>query len=584
VHPFSRSDKARRSQADKKIARLVCDPGKPRDNGASRIRASEEGQAPRHFPSRAVRPLAIDDSERRPLRCSIPVPFPGAFPLPGKLKDEPLDVTIRLRASMHKTRSTFDRLGRLSLRDRQYLTRSEFQSTVLPSPADVELVHAFAKRFGLSVIASSAAGRSLQVRGSTQDIANAFGVCLELYEFPHGQYRSHRGQLLLPADLLPAVESVSGLENRRQSEPLCTRGNSQTIAASYPTEIAHRYGFPSNLSGKGECIGILQFGGGIAPVDLTRYFLQLHGTVPDLRFQNLTATNQPNVNSKHDKEVALDIELAGALAPGARIVTYFSTNDEKGWVDALTRAIHDDENRPSILSISWGATEDWWRTETVVTLTQLFQEAAGLGITICAASGDEGCAMDAQGHCRVTFPASSPFVLACGGTSFKPDGREVVWNVRNDSASGGGISDFHPRPYWQPQLASTVSSVVPCRRNPNFDGRGLPDVSGPADHLFDLYVGGRHHYGAGGTSAVAPFWSALVARVNEGLRERGLPRVGYLNPLLYQESSLQKTFHEITSGHNDPFGNRGYRARTGWDPCTGWGTPDGQRLLEELVK
>jgi kumamolisin len=348
-------------------------------------------------------------------------------------------------------------------------------------------------------------------------------------------------------------------------------------------QMSERYRFPRGLSGKGESIGILTFGGAVSPSDLARYFHQQIGRVPDLRFESVGANDLPNQDSRYDTEVTLDIQLAGGLAPGALIVTYFAPNNEHGWVDALDRAIHDERNHPSVLSISWGATEDLWQRATLHTLNDLFREAAGRGITICAASGDDGCAQDSAGYCRVTFPASSPFVLACGGTSAAADHREVVWNIRNQSASGGGISDVLPRPDWQSPV-SVLRTPVPRRRNPSFDGRQLPDVAGLASHAYAVYVGGRYQNRIGGTSAVAPIWSALVARLNEGLRSRGLPRVGHLHPLLYQDRSIQETFSDITSGHNDPFGKNGYQAGLGWNPCTGWGTPNGADLLRALAK
>jgi kumamolisin len=348
-------------------------------------------------------------------------------------------------------------------------------------------------------------------------------------------------------------------------------------------QLTDRYSFPRGLTGHGECIGILAFGGGVAHSDLTRYFLQQTGSVPELRFQNATSTNRPNVNSEHDCELALDIQSAAVLAPRAKIVTYFSSRDEKGWIDTLTRAIHDEENRPSVLSISWGATEDCWGKHTLHVLNELFEDAASLGITVCAASGDAGCSSDSDGNCRVTFPASSPFVLACGGTSDEAGGCEVVWNERNQSASGGGISDRVKRPNWQPPNSSHESSFVPSRRDPEFDGRRLPDVSGLASRSYSVYVGGRYQNGVGGTSAVAPLWSALVARLNEGLKNAGLPSTGCFHPLLYNVRILQDTFTQITRGHNDPFGGRGYEAHPGWNPCCGWGTPNGERLLAALL-
>jgi kumamolisin len=498
-----------------------------------------------------------------------------------------LDVTIRLRVSADHAYSravmslSAEELGSRPLRNRRYLSRSEFREFYCASPADIESISTFANEFGLFITGASGARRTIGLRGAICDIERAFGTIPRFCESPSGRCHGRQGKMFLPAEALPIVEGVFGLENFRQSKPFhSVRGDPlRTSCASAIERIADHYHFPRNLSGKGECIGILAFGGGIAPSDLHRYFRELHGNVPDLRFEGPTSGNQPNLNSQHDRELALDIEIAGALAPGARIVIYFATNDEKGWIDALSRAIHDDENKPSVLSISWGALENWWRNDTITVLSQLFEEAATLGITICAASGDDGCAMDGHGHCRVTFPASSPLVLACGGSSLLADGEEVVWNVRNKSASGGGISDMLNRPDWQPPRAP---SPAPSRHNPNFDGRQLPDVAGVASMNFSVYVGGSYHNGAGGTSAVAPLWSALVARLNEGLKQRGVPRLGYFNPLLYKDRLIQNTFRDIAIGHNDPFGRKGYEAGSGWDPCTGWGSPNGERLLEAL--
>lgn len=353
-------------------------------------------------------------------------------------------------------------------------------------------------------------------------------------------------------------------------------------AWSSAAEIAKRYRFPRDLTGKGECIAILVFGGAPCFSDFVHFFEQHIGAVPDLRFENVTSTNPSHLNSRQDVETALDIQIAGALAPGARIVAYFSTNDEKGWVDTVFRAIHDDENRPTVLSISWGATEDSWSVDAIQTLNKMFEDAAALGITVCAASGDEGCAMDLDGHCRVTFPASSPFVLACGGTSPATEEREVVWTVKNANASGGGISDRIARPRWQPPPSQVLLPPIPSRRNPAFDGRQLPDVSGIASDFYTAYVGGAYRNGAAGTSAVAPVWSALIARLNQGLRVHGLPRIGYFHPVLYTSRSVQQSFRSVVTGHNDPFGDNGYHARPGWNFCTGWGSPDGTALFEAL--
>jgi kumamolisin len=285
----------------------------------------------------------------------------------------------------------------------------------------------------------------------------------------------------------------------------------------------------------------------------------------------------------------LDIEVAASLAPEAKIVVYFAQFTEQGWVQAITTAIHDRQHRPSVLSISWGFTEgqDIWTSQAVRAVNQAFQSAALLGVTVCCASGDDGSEDQlADGHAHVDFPASSPYVLACGGTSLHLSGQAVtgesVWNdgprTSGGGAGGGGISSMNAVPPWQ--HGHVPQSVNPGHRS----GRGVPDVAGNADGNsgYTILVDGQVATNVGGTSAVAPLWAGLIARINQGL---GKP-VGYLNPLLYGKLSQTGAFHDITVGNNDPTNGLigGYAAGAGWDPCTGWGSPDGTLLLEVLSK
>jgi len=314
---------------------------------------------------------------------------------------------------------------------------------------------------------------------------------------------------------------------------------------------------------------------------LKTYFTQLGVAPPEISFESGGGTNKPNQDQKADLEVALDIELAGALASGAHFVVYFSSNDEKGWVDVLCEAIHN--SNLTVLSISWGATESEWGKDTIRALNELLEDARKFGITICVASGDDGCATDDSGRARVEFPASSPVVLACGGTAFDLE-KEIVWNEGTGLASGGGISDRVPRPQWQPtRKAARQQPPLPARINPHFDGRLVPDVAALAESCYSVYVNGRYLNGVGGTSAVPPIWAALVARLNQGLRERNLPRLGCFNELLYSTPSIQQTLNDITDGSNGTNGVPGYRASKGWDHCTGWGSPNGTKLLRELL-
>jgi kumamolisin len=319
--------------------------------------------------------------------------------------------------------------------------------------------------------------------------------------------------------------------------------------------------------------------------------------------------NDPNdpaipIRDRADPEVMLDIEVAGAVAPGARLVVYFAQFTERGWVEAITKAVHDEVNRPSVISISWGFAE--FEDAGTVTFTpqvmedinRTLREAALLGVTVIVAAGDDGsCDGVLDGNVHVDFPSSSPFVLACGGTTlFTQNGRitdEVVWGdgIRADSdqdrlphgSTGGGVSEHFDLPPWQ----QGNGIEVPPSASTNFAGRGVPDVAAVADGRtgYTIRVFGQDVTGEGGTSAVAPLWAGLIARINQQLAQMpGAKAVGYFNPLLYQKLGPTSAFNDITRGSNDAHGDLGaYSAGPGWDPCTGWGSPNGVNLLLALT-
>jgi kumamolisin len=527
-------------------------------------------------------------SERKPLRGSGRALAPGAHGTGERVPDEAIEITVRLRRKLAPqlpfpaTLLNAEEIGAMRLKERKYVGREEYAALCGASPADLEMVRAFAERFHLVEAGSSAGGRSLRFRGSVGQMNEAFGTMLETYRYPYGTYRGRLGELYVPNEVAPIIEGVFGLDNRRQSRPFATPAVPPNMGNPSLLEILRRYSFPQEFTGRNECIAILEFGGGIAPNDLTTFFQQLGTSTPNILFQSVNSFNNPNVDAPADSEVALDLEVAGGLAPNATLVAYFATNDEKGWVDGLTAAVHDNINKPTIVSISWGAIESWWEEDKIATITQLFEDAAYLGITTCAASGDSGCDSDANAQVRVAFPASSSLVLACGGSAIGPDRSEIVWNEGFDNATGGGISDRVSRPNWQAPTGGAAASSLPPRINANFDGRGLPDVAGLASRLYTIYVHGAYVNAVGGTSAVAPLWAALVARLNEGLQRQGVNRLGYFTPLLYRSAALQATFTDIKDGNNSPNGTGGYAATSGWDSCTGWGSPNANLLLRTL--
>jgi kumamolisin len=337
------------------------------------------------------------------------------------------------------------------------------------------------------------------------------------------------------------------------------------------------YNYPMTNGGAGQTIGIIELGGGYSSSDLDTYFTGLGLQTPSVTAVSVDgAQNQPvgDPNSA-DGEVLLDIEVVGSIVPQANMVVYFAPNTDQGFLDAITTAIHDTVHAPTVVSISWGGAESTWTSQSLTAYDQAFQDAGMLGVSVCVASGDDGSEDNVtDGLAHVDFPASSPNVLACGGTTIQSSNgqitSEVVWNAGpGNGASGGGVSEVFPLPSYQ------SNAGVPVSVNPSqFQGRGVPDVAGDADPAsgYQIYVDGTSGV-FGGTSAVAPLWAALIALLNA---QSGNP-LGFLNPALYADVPGTSAVNDIVSG-----GNGAYQAGPGWDPCTGLGSPNGGQLLTVL--
>ena len=515
----------------------------------------------------------IPGSERSPLS--------GATPLSEATPDERLEVTVRLRP-----KGTPNASQEGSTRDdkppahRQYLSREEYAAHYGADPQDIAKITAFAGAHQLVVVESNAARRSVVLSGTVTAFNAAFGVRLQQYEHANGTYRGRTGSISVPANLTGIVEGVFGLDDRSQADPhfqrLHPEGEVATRAANTsftPPQLASLYRFPTGLDGSGQCIGIVELGGGFRPGDLKTYFTSLGLPVPTVKAIRVDGgRNHPTNASSADGEVMLDIEVAAGVAPRALIVVYFAPNTNQGFLDAITTAVHDAVHKPSVISISWGSSESNWTAQGMTQFDQAFQAAAAMGVTVCCAAGDNGSSDGvADGNLHVDFPASSPFALGCGGTNLTATGQtiasEVVWNSSpTSSATGGGISSFFALPSYQ-----SNAKVPPAV---GAGGRGVPDVAGDADPTsgYQVRVDGQNLV-FGGTSAVAPLWAGLIALMNQKL---GHP-VGFLNPLLYGSLSGRGLFNDVVAGNNG-----GYSAAPGWDPCTGWGSPIGTSLLQAL--
>jgi kumamolisin len=504
-------------------------------------------------------------------RRAAPRSRPAGSPAPGA----PVEVTLVLR-----------RRGPLPSPAAAPLTREQLAATAGADPADVEVVRDALAEAGVEVTAVDAASRRVQARGDVAGLERLFGTSLELVESPAPAgtgtvtHRQRTGDLSLPGPLAGVVVAVLGLDDRPQGRarfrPAVAPDSSFT-----PLELGAVYRFPSDTSGAGQTLAVIELGGGYTEADLTAYWSQIGLADPP----SVTAVgvdggaNAPEGDpSGADGEVLLDIEVAGALAPGADLVVYFAPNTDRGFLDALATAVHADPT-PAAVSISWGQSEDEWTAQARSAMDDAMADADALGVTVSVASGDDGSTDNAtDGGAHVDFPASSPHALGCGGTTLRADPAtgavrsETVWfSGPGRGGTGGGVSDDFPVPTWQ------ASAGVPEHADTGQPGRGVPDVAAVADPAtgYEVRVDGRDTV-IGGTSAVAPLWAALVCRLAEALGR--LP--GPLHPQLYAGVAPGRAvsgMRDVTAGSNGA-----YAAGPGWDPCTGLGVPDGEALLARL--
>ncbi len=524
----------------------------------------------------------------------IALPGSGKAPHLSAVGQQPAPSSKKITVTVIVKRKT--PLKAANANGKERLTRAQYRQRHGADPNAVKLVRTFAKEYSLAAAPPNLDRRTIELTGTIAAMQKAFGVTLAHTTQQGVTYRIREGSITLPAALVGPVVAVLGLDNRPQAQPhfrifgqagdtttkhLQAEGFAKPHAGapgiSYtPPQVAQLYQFPANASGAGQTIGIIELGGGYKTADLAAYFKSLGQKTPTVSAVLVDGgKNSPTTANSADGEVMLDIEVAASVAPGAAIVVYFTPNTDQGFIDAISTAVHDTKNNPSVISISWGAAESNWTTQSINALDAACQSAAALGITITVATGDDGSTDGVTGgQNHVDFPASSPHVLACGGTSLQGSGStissESVWNdlSTNNGATGGGVSNVFPLPSWQ------SNSNVP-KPTTSTGGRGTPDVAGDADPAtgYNIRVDGQNMV-IGGTSAVAPLWAGLIAVANA---QNGTS-AGFIQPAIYAAKG-KAAFNDITSGTNYSGTPVGFKAGPGWDPCSGLGSPIATKLI-----
>jgi kumamolisin len=474
----------------------------------------------------------------------------------------------------------------------------EFAEKFGSNPADADAVKQELEKYGLHVYDVSPATSSVRVSGTVEQVEKAFDVDLATYENgDQGEFRGRSGVIRLPADLAGIVTGVFGLDDRRMARRKAAAHDS--AAPLTPPDLESRYDFPAG-DAAGQSIAIAEFGGSYVNSDVQAFCQKYNRAVPTVtpvpvgypiltiaQIEQLPKQQQENI-LEDSVEVMMDVEIVAALCPASAISVYFAPFSQRGWIDLLN-AVHSAAPKPVALSISWGLAEDApdWSASAIKEINRRLHAAALMGITVCAASGDDGAGDQLNdGRAHVNFPASSPYVLSVGGTMLtsSPAAEVVWWQAPGDRAggggsTGGGVSTVFPRPTWQKVTVASLNAGA-------IDGRVVPDVAALAGApLYDLIFLGRDSPN-GGTSAATPLWAALLARIAAGLPTAHQHR--FLTPLLYRDGATGQPLGsvaciDITSGNNaSPGLAHGYVASNGFDAVSGWGIPDGNSLQEAL--
>jgi kumamolisin len=535
-----------------------------------------------------VIPPSQSDTRRVPLQGTESNPIAEAMPAGPVPSREQVQVTVFLKPATP--------LSPGEAAGVQRLTSAQYATKFGADPESLAKVSAFAEANGLRVVESDRVKRRVILAGTASAVAKAFGTQLHSFTLSTGQtFHTTVAPATVPANLAPDIDAVLGLDTRPVFSPHFMVSHAATGQGRffYPQQIASLYDFPPDATGAGQTIAILELGGGFVQKDLDEYFRSLR-----LRSPKVTAISVGNVSNSPtsdadwakesedqkaknpDNEVALDIDVAGVVANGADIAVYFTDATAQGFMNGLLDTIHAQPS-PSAISISWGGPEDTLSVQFLNAMSSALFDAERLGITVVAASGDKGSwdgAVDGKGapdkKLHVDFPASSPYVLACGGTTLMSTGNkiasETVWHNPTQAATGGGVSVEWARPAWQ------ASAGIPSNPSGGI-GRGVPDVAGDADAETGYVISLHGKYSlTGGTSAVAPLWAGLIAIFDQKLGSR----LGFVNDKLYAMGS--QGFHSIVLGNNDVAGLGAYSAHPGWNACTGLGSPDASKILSGL--
>ena len=466
-----------------------------------------------------------------------------------------------------------------------------FESAYGIAAADFDAVSAFAKSYGLTEKWRSASAGYIKFRGTIAAMNAAFNITLETVNTGSRTYRSYQGEISVHSDVADKILHVMGLDtymtivkHSRRYEPNISAQPSAIKVNLSPPQVAAAYKFPSG-NGTGSRVGIVEVDGGYIQSDLDSSFA-LFGVTPPTIFEiPVNGGGNYGATGGASSETMLDLVCCGGVAPGAVMCMYWGPSPGtifdalQSIYDTVNAAVTDFVYNPSVVSVSYGFGQNYWNAISglVASFEATFQAGIAKGISICVASGDDGAQGRADTAPSVGYPGGSPYCICVGGTSLQISGTniasETVWNQGN-GGTGGGITTF-ALPSYQTGLALTATPYTTGPGTPQaLTFRGAPDLaanSDPATGYLIILDGFEYQYG--GTSAAAPLIAGLIAIINANLKTR----IGFINSKLYTNSSA---FYDITVGNNNCTGLQsiGWAATSGWDACTGMGSPIGTSI------
>ncbi len=488
---------------------------------------------------------------------------------------------------------------------RQYLTPEQFTERFGPTEQDYQAVVNFAKTNGLEIVATHGSRILLDVRGKASDIEAAFHVTLLTYQHPTESRAFYAPDVDPSVDSSLPIKEIIGINDYAVLRPMAhrkqTTRTSGTASGSAPDGVSYMgkdfrnaYAPGVSLDGTGQMVGLFE-ADGYYTNDITTY--EAKAGLPNVPLQNVLTNGFSGTPGPNNDEVALDIEMAISMAPGLAAVVVFEGPDNiSDLLDILDNMAESNYIQIKQFSSSWGYGYDTGGFNSNTTFDQVFMKMATQGQSFFQASGD-GDAWTSP----ILIPSASPYVTSVGGTTLTMNGSgtsyasETVWNsgyytnagisgpwAPNGNGywgSGGGVSTNYAIPSWQQGVSMASNGGSTTYRN-------IPDVAMTADNVWVEYNNGKSGSFVG-TSCAAPLWAGFTALVNQQAASQGLSSMGFLNPALYAISQgplYSYAFHDVTSGNDTWSGSpTEFYAVTGYDLCTGLGTPNGMNLINALL-